>query len=94
MDLDNLEFSVPRILYTNVEQVREAIFDKYLRPDDNRHRALVKIISDQNFVVAAVEEAHYYSQAGAAVYTYVFDYTNQHLTNKTDAYDMHDGKVY
>lgn len=45
IDLTNLEYSVPKIMYKNVEQIRQAVYLRYIKPEEtlNYNRAIVKV---------------------------------------------------
>jgi hypothetical protein len=50
-----------------------------------------QVASDQNFITWAVEESQMYARNGQPVYSYVFDYSNNELRNRSEFFGLIDG---
>jgi hypothetical protein len=96
VNLSDLEFVVPSVIYSNAEQVKQAVYKRYIgtqlwQSDFDFGKALVSIASDQNFIAPAVQEARLYAQKNLSVYTYIFDHRNEELEKKQLGYGLEDG---
>ena len=96
VNLSDLEFVVPSVIYSNAEQVKQAVYKRYIgtqlwQPDFDFGKTLVSIASDQNFVAPAVQEARLYAQKNLSVYAYIFDHRNEELEKKQLGYGLEDG---
>uniref|UniRef100_A0A915J8N1 Carboxylesterase type B domain-containing protein n=1 Tax=Romanomermis culicivorax TaxID=13658 RepID=A0A915J8N1_ROMCU len=95
INMQDLEYVVPSTQYANAEQVKQAVYKRYIgdalwKSTFNYKKALVDIASDQNFVAPIAEEARFYVENGAPVYVYIFDHGNEDLYFKHVAHGVYD----
>lgn len=96
VNLSDLEFVVPSVIYANAEQIKSAVYKQYVgdrvwQPTFDYGKALVDISSDQNFVAPAVHEARLYTNRNVSVYAYAFERDNEQLERKQVEYGLPNG---